>query len=70
MKAIPDTIILIIRGELANRGMDAPAKPALCGVTRSKSKGFGSEGEFTSPQRGKKFARTANFWTRTKGNDR
>jgi mono/diheme cytochrome c family protein len=46
--------------------MDAPAKPALCGVTRSKSKGFGSEGEFTSPQRGKKFARTANFWTITK----
>jgi hypothetical protein len=43
--------------------MDAPAKPALCGATRSKSKDFGSEGEFTSPQRGKKFARTANFWT-------
>jgi len=46
------------------------AKPALCGVTRSKSKVFGSavvdhqdEGEFTSPQRRKKFARTANFWT-------
>ncbi len=40
----------------AIRGMDAPAKPVFCEVTRNKNKGFGSEGEFASPERGKKFA--------------
>ncbi|MCZ6871074.1 MAG: hypothetical protein O7G84_16345 [Gammaproteobacteria bacterium] len=45
----------------------AIAKPAFCGRARSKSKGFGSEGEFTSPQRGQKFARTANFWKEDPG---
>ncbi len=40
--------------------------------TRRKKQGPGSavgdhqdEGELASPQRGKKFARMANFWTRT-----
>jgi hypothetical protein len=48
-------------------GQGCPGRTAFCeafyGRARSKKKGPGSEGELGSPQRGKKFARTANFWT-------
>jgi hypothetical protein len=47
--------------------MDAPAKPAFCGATRSKRKGFGSEGVFCSggfAVAAEEIHMDVNFWTK------